>query len=195
MDSTFINLKRFVMKNVKLKYRPTELFSRKTLPFSIILIVLLGLASCTEEIWIMESPQTSNAYIALSWTEDEPDYVDAGTGAIPTIFYWNDYYHIHPGFYTLYYDGLYNDGFDFIEYAWEVDYDIYTNGGPYYDDNYFSIDLNPYGPYVGLDFKSSPTNQNFKVLEQNEKKIIILKEEKEYSLKVTYRKVEIRNRQ
>lgn len=183
------------MKTAKRKIRQSGLKINKPLPYTIILFILLGLSSCTEDIWIIESPQHSKAYLALTWTEDEPEYIDVGTNAIPDVFYWNDYYHIRPGFYSLYYDGLYSDGYDYIEYAWEVDYEIYTNDRYYDDDNYFSIDLNPNGPFVYLDYKTATVNQNFKILENTETKITILKEEKEYSMKVSYKKVDRRNQQ
>ncbi len=183
------------MKTAERKNRPSGLKKRKLLSYSILLITLLGLTSCSEDYWIIESPQRSIAYLALTWSEDEPDYIDVGTNAIPEVFYWNDYYHIHSGFYSLYYDGLYNDGYNYIEYAWEVEYEIYTNNGSYIEDNYFSIDLNPNGPLVYLDYKTTSINSNFKVLENSKSKIVILKEEKGYLLKITYNKVERRNQQ
>jgi len=134
------------MKAIDKKIRQNGLRTKRYLSYSIIFFVLFGFSSCTEDYWIIESPQPSNAYIALTWSEDEPDYIDAGNGA-------------------------------------------------YNDDNYFSIDLNPYGPYVDLDYKSSATNSNFNVLETSDSKIVILKQEEEYSLKVTYRKIERRNQQ
>jgi len=183
------------MKAIDKKIRQNGLRTKRYLSYSIIFFVLFGFSSCTEDYWIIESPQPSNAYIALTWSEDEPDYIDAGTGAIPEIFYWNDYYRIYPGSYTLYYDGIFNNGYEYIDYAWEVDYEIYTNNGTYNDDNYFSIDLNPYGPYVDQDYKSASLNSTFKVLETSDSKIVILKQGEEYSLKVTYRKVERQNQQ
>lgn len=183
------------MKNAENKFRQIKLKNKRPIYYSILLIILLGLNSCTEDVWIIERPQPSDAYLALTWSEDEPEYIDAGTAAIPEVFYWNDYYHVHPGFYTLYYDGIYNDGYDYVDYAWEVDYEIYTNNGVYSDDNYFTVDLNPYGPYVYEDYKSTTANISFKVLEKNESKIVILKEMKEYSLKITYKKVERRIKQ
>ncbi len=189
------------MKTIDKITRQNELKKIKLLPYSIFLIILIGFSSCTEDYWVIDG-RPGNAYIALSWTEDEPEYIDAGTGAIPHVFYWNDYYFIRPGIYYLYYDGIYNDGYGYIDYAWEVEYEIYTNPGEYgtafYDgrdgrDNYFTLDLNPYGPYVYIDYKSAPANANFKVLEEDETKIVILKEKEEYSLKITYRKTNRRN--
>ena len=190
------------MKNIEIKHKEKGLKINKLLPYSLLIIVLLGFSSCNEDYWVIDG-RPGDAYLALTWTEDEPDYIDAGTGAIPSVFYWNDYYHIYPGIYYLYYDGVYNDGYGYWDYAWEVEYEIYNNPGElgtiHYDgrdgrDNYFSIDMNPYGPYVYIDYKSAPIKSNFKVLEESDSKIVILKEEEAYSLKVTYTKTEKRNR-
>ncbi len=181
------------MKNFNTKNKQLSRETKKPLFFLIRLMLILGITSCSEDYWVIENPsQNSRAYIALTWSEDEPDYIDAGTSDIPEVFYWNDYYPIRPGYYTLYYDGIYNDGYNYIDYAWEVEYEIYTNGGVYTNDNYFSLDMNPYGPLVYEEYKSNTINSNFTILEQTEFKIVILKQEKEFSLKITYLKVERR---
>lgn len=170
----------------------TGLKKSKLLSYSIVLIALFGLSACNENYWVIED-RPSRAYLALTWSQDEPDYIDAGTGAIPEVFYWNDYYRIQPGIYSLYYDGIFNDGYDYIEYAWEVEYEIYTNQDFYNDDYYFTIDMNPYGPYVYEEYKSTPVSK-FKVLEQSESRIVILKEQKAFSLKISYTKTSKKER-
>ncbi len=184
------------MKTIHKNIREKSL--NKKLSVFVFLTSLFILSSCDIDVFV-EDGRPGDAYFALTWTEDEPDYVDAGTNAIPSVFYWNDYYYIRPGIYVLYYDGIYNDGYGYIDYAWEIEYEIYINPGEkgsiYYgdggdgEDNYFSLDCNPYGPYVYLDYKSSPAEQSFKVLEKTEDKIIIKKENTNYSLKATYTKV------
>lgn len=175
----------------------------KMLSVIVLLTSLFVLSSCEIDIFI-EDGHPGDAYIALTWSEDEPDYVDAGTYAIPEIFYWNDYYYIRPGVYVLYYDGMYNDGYGYFDYAWEIEYEIYINPGErgsvsYGDgrdgaDNYFSLDCNPYGPYVYLDYKSAPAKQDFSVVDETEDKIVIEKVNTDYTLKATYTKVAKRTR-
>merc|ERR1711916_249908 len=146
---------------------------------------------------------SGRAYLAFTWTEHEPEYFDPGTYAIPDVFYWDEYYRISPGLYTMYYDGAYYDRGNLIEYAWELDYEIYITPGergtPHYIgrdgvDNYFTLECNPYGPWMYQDFKSSEITPGLKVKEVSEEKIVIEKEMSNYTLKVTYKKVEKRKR-
>ncbi|MCP4551388.1 MAG: hypothetical protein GY834_04965 [Bacteroidetes bacterium] len=184
------------MNSVK-KYRE----NRKTRSFFILLILgLLTLGACHKEHIIIDGAP-GRAYLALTWTEIEPDYIDPGTFAIPDLFYWDEYYRITPGFYTMYYDGAYYDQGDYIEYAWEVDYEIWINygesGTTLYDgrdgaDTYFVVECNPYDPYVYLDLKSTQLNKEYTVLEEKEDLIIIQIVKGNYSIKLTYRKVEKR---
>ena len=181
-----------VGKNIREKYSKSSLFLRLGLLLSVVLY------SCEAHIFIEEEVFPGDAYIALSWTDDEPDYIDPGTNAIPNVFYWDDYYYINPGVYSLYYDGEFNNGSGFIEYAWEVEYEIYINWSDevdYYEDidNYFVLECNPLGPYVFMDYKSSKLNEDLKVLNESDTEIVVLKENKNYSLKATYKKVKKRS--
>lgn len=165
-------------------------------------ILLLMLASCEKDYWGYDGFD-GRAYLALSWTDSEPIYIEPGTNAIPSLFYWDEYYRINPGIYTMYYDGEFWDGYDWVEYAWEVDYEIWINfgeeGGLFYDgldgaDNYFVVECNPFGPDVYLDLKSKTINSDYEVLESSANKTSLLMEKEYFSMKVTYRKVEKRTK-
>ena len=176
---------------------------RKNKSFLLLLgIIALGLSACRQEVVIIDGAP-GRAYLAFTWTEHEPEYFDPGTYAIPDVFYWDEYYRISPGLYTMYYDGAYYDRGNLIEYAWELDYEIYITPGergtPHYIgrdgvDNYFTLECNPYGPWMYQDFKSSEITPGLKVKEVSEEKIVIEKEMSNYTLKVTYKKVEKRKR-
>jgi len=162
--------------------------------------LLLFLSSCQKEYWGYDGFD-GKAFIALSWTDSEPDYIDPGTNAIPSNFYWDDYYRIHPGIYTLYYDGVVGTRNGWVEYAWEVDYEIWINygepGSRFYDgmdglDNYFVLECNPYGPDIFLDLKSKSLNSNYKIISSTDDMKVVLTENEYFSMKATYRKVEKR---
>lgn len=170
--------------------------------FIILILGLFTLSSCHKEYIIIDGAP-GRAYLALIWTEMEPDYLDPGTFAIPDLFYWDEYYRISPGFYTMYYDGAYYDEGDFIEYAWEIDYEIYENPGEEGypnqigrngEDNYFTLECNPYGPWMYQDFKSSSLKSDSSIKLVSAEKIIIEKKKSNYTLKITYRKVAKRMR-
>ncbi len=163
-------------------------------------LILLFLSSCEKEYWGYDGFDGS-AYLALSWSEAEPDYIEPGTYAIPNLFYWDEYYRINPGIYTMYYDGEFWDGYGWLEYAWEVDYEIWVNygeeGSVFYDgrdgaDNYFVVECNPYGPYVFMDFKSKAVNPEYEVLQSSEDAISLLMKKENFNMKLSYRKVEKR---
>jgi len=141
-----------------------------------------------------------DAFLSLTWSNDRPDYLDAGTADIPAYFEWGRYYHVRSGFYTCYYEGYFWDYTHYATYAWEVDYEIWINYGvnsnhshPAYNgaDTYFELELNPYGPYVYHPYKSSEVEDvDFEVLEESADKIVILKKTEAFSMKITYKKRE-----
>ena len=166
----------------------------------IAVVLLLFLNSCQKEYWGYDGFD-GKAFIALSWTGAEPDYIDPGTNAIPSDFYWDEYYRIHPGIYTLYYDGMVGTSNGWVEYAWEVDYEIWINygeqGSRFYDgidglDNYFVLVCNPYGPDIFLDLKSKSLNSNYEIISSTDDMKVVLTKNEYFSMKATYRKVEKR---
>ena len=182
-----------IMKRLKNKFRKTT--SIAALMFA---IGGLFLTSCET---VGYDGLDGRSYLALTYTGDEPDYIDAGTGSIPEYFYWDEYYRARPGFYTMYYDGVFYKGFSLREYAWELDYEIYflegEPGGYGYNgsdapDTYFTIECNPYGPYYYEDSYKASLAEGTKVLSESEDKIVVEKTKGQYGMKVTYSKVEKR---
>lgn len=165
----------------------------------LVITVLFGLITSCE---IGSDGYDGRSYLALSYTLDEPDYIDAGTSSVPAIFYWNEYYRVQAGFYTFYYDGYYSEGFRVLDYAWEVDYEIYylegESGAYGYNgedapDAYFTIECNPFGPYVYEDYYKTAEIRDASVSEADAEKIVLLKEANRMGIKITYRKVDKRN--
>lgn len=190
---------------IQAKYSKNPAFGLKGINKIIVKLLFAGallifLSSCEKDYWGYDGFD-GRAYLALSWSDTEPDYIEPGTHAIPNRFYWDEFYRISPGIYTMYYDGEFWDGYGWLEYAWEVDFEIWINygeeGSLFYDgqdgaDNYFVVECNPYGPFVFMDLKSKAVNAKYEVLESSENTTSILMKEKHFSMKLTYRKVENR---
>ena len=161
------------------------------------------LSSCYTEPWYGHNGRPGNAFLSLSWIDAKPDYIDAGTGDIPPMFQYGQYYNAWPGFYTLYYEGRYWSGQAHAFYAWEVDYEIWKTtgepGGMYYDgangpDNYFTVECSPFGPWVyGPGYKTSELPDGYELKESSDEKIVIEKEGNDFGITITYRKVSPRN--
>jgi hypothetical protein len=144
-----------------------------------------------------------NAYLSLTWNESEPDYIDAGTGDIPPVFEWGKYYQAFPGYYTLYYEGNYWDGWYYSRYAWEMDYTIRTYpgepGGFGYNgadglDTWFTIECTPFGPYLYSDAPSykkeqTSTKKDISKIELNKTDSLVLIKNN-YQITVTFKKVQ-----
>lgn len=169
----------------KVESREVHLKERKTGLWTLILI--LSLTGC-EKAWHGHDGRPGDAYLSLAWQVAEPTYIDAGTGAIPPVFYWGEYYRIYPGHYYIYYEGRIWNGMYWSWYAWEVEYDIWLNAGEpgdwYYNgadgpDNFFTIECNPYGPFIYHDYKSTGEPDN---------EISVTKKADGYELRAIYRK-------
>lgn len=164
----------------------------------VILTIVLTSTSCEK----YHDGQPGRAFISLSWSNDEPDYIETGNSSIPVSFFYDDYYETNTGFYTLYYEGKVWNGTSYSKYAWEVDYEIWINPGEVSDgrsdgldglDNFFNIDLSPFGPYT-----SSYSARKSNTIKNNIKEIKpgvfqILQQSNEYHLKITYRNVTLKN--
>jgi len=169
--------------------------SQKSIQFSMIVLLLLGLTSC-QKAWHGRDGRSGDAYLSLAWQVAEPQYLDAGTGAIPAVFYWGEFYRIHPGVYSLYYEGRIWNGMYWAGYSWEVTYEIWEiqgeRGDWYYHgedgpDNFFTIECNPYGPFISNGYKSTEVN-SYKIEEQTDQRIVITKEMNGLGIKVAYQK-------
>jgi len=175
--------------------------SRLSATFLIGISLILSLSSC-QKAWMGRDGRPGNAFIALQWNEAEPTYIDAGTAAIPRMFYWDEFYKINPRVYQLYYEGSIWAGNGWANYSWQVDYEIWEvegeRGDWYYNgengpDNYFSIECNPYGPYVSNSYKNAPADKNWEIIEESENKIILLQKADGVNLKITYARVNPRS--
>ncbi len=130
-------------------------------------------------------------FVALAWDGVEPTYIDAGTAAIPAHFEYNSFYRITPGFYQLYYEGTdYYNGY-YRDYAWDMEYEIYVIEDEYayegYDDSYFTLELNPWGPEVFESVKSGKNEiSGYNVLEYSNKKVVLEKAVGSMGIKITY---------
>ena len=142
-----------------------------------------------------------DAYLSLEWEYEAPTYLDAGTSDIPSVFTWGRYYLTRPGFYNLYYEGELWDGYDIAYYAWEIDYEIWRNpgapgrlggiNGADGRDSYLTIILSPYGPFTDSMNKSL---SKYKVIEEGKDKIVVEQKAEEFSIRITYKKVEKRSK-
>ena len=174
---------------------------RKVKAAAMLMTVALLFSSCYKEPWYGHDGHPGRAQLSLAWIDDKPDYVNSGTPAIPEYFQWDRYYPANPGFYTMYYDGSLWNGYNWTYYAWEIDFEIWRAsgepGGLYYHgsdgpDTYFTIECSPYGPYLYEDMKITPVNPGYEVLQESEDEISILKSDKDFRMKITYRKVDRR---
>lgn len=142
---------------------------KKLLSF-LLLILSLSFTSCEKE-------ELIDNYFSLTWSMVEPDYVE--TDALPSTFYWNDYYYVSPGTYYLYYDGYFWDGWYWQYYDWEVEFTVYADYSDYNRDEYITIDCNPYGPYTDRS-----------MLKSTDKDIEITKRNGKYRIDIIYHRVD-----
>jgi hypothetical protein len=163
-------------------------------------LLILSLSAC-EKAWHGSDGRPGDAFIALTWQVEEPNYIDAGTGAIPPRFYYGQYYKINPGFYELYYEGSIWTGQFWGFYAWEVTYEIWEvpgeRGDWYYNgangpDNYFDIEMSPYGPYVYSSYKSGEMDSKYEIIEKSDDLVVIVQKGEGINMKATFKKVEPR---
>ena len=185
----------------QIKKSKDVLQARKSFKLIIGILFIIGFYSC-QKAWYGRDGRPGNAFIALQWNEAEPSYIDAGTQAIPRIFYWDEFYKINPGVYQIYYEGSVWAGNGWANYYWEVSYEIWEvegeRGDWYYNgedgpDNYFTIECNPYGPYVSNIYKEAPADTKWDILEESENKIIILQKAEGIQMKVSYTRVAARD--
>jgi hypothetical protein len=167
----------------------------------ITVLLLLSLAGC-QKAWHGQDGRPGDVYLSLNWEVAEPSYIDAGTGDIPPLFNWGQYYETFPGRYALYYEGRVWTEMGWGTYAWEVDYQMYEipgeAGGWYYNgqdgpDNYFMIECSPYGPYIENSYKSAEGNPTYEVLEKSDDKITLIQKGDGLELLITYKKMEVKN--
>lgn len=178
-----------------------EEVARKKVQKIVAVLLFLSLTAC-EKAWHGQDGAPGDAFLALTWQEAEPTYIDAGTGAIPPVFYWGEYYKVRPGIYNLYYEGDIWLGSGWARFAWEITYEIWVMPGErgdwYYNgangpDNFFTIECNPYGPYVGSTYKQTLIDGQDDEPYGVEDEIVISQKKEGWEMKVTYTRVEPRN--
>ncbi len=153
-----------------------------------------------------EYGQPGLAFVAFTWVEDEPEYIEIENEFIPPVFYWDWFYRVDPGHYYIYYEGVHSRRGRTNPYAWELEYEVWENPGkkgkhpwqigPDGPDAYFTIELSPFGPEVFYEEvypeKSAQLEDEPEIIMNNGDVIIIEKQSNNHSLRLTYRKVEPR---
>lgn len=165
-----------------------------------VVMILMGFGSTSCEYYGRDG-RPGKSYLAIDYRQSEPYYIEAGTKYIPEVFYWGEFYRVPAGFYLLYYEGEYYNGRSWVDYAWEVEYEIWENPGEYgspygvdgFDgaDAYFTIECAPNGPYVYVDeyYKAAKEDgsEGFELVSNTGEEIKIRKTSNEFTLEVTYR--------
>jgi hypothetical protein len=177
--------------------------------FFVLVLVLLSLSSCE----INFGPdygyngRDGDAYLALEYDDYEPAYLEVP--AFPERFTWGRYYYIEPGLYQMYYEIDYYRWGKEETAAWEVDYEIWVyegeRGGHGYDgmdapDTYFTLYCNINGAdlYEDDGWKSTEKRSNlpesYKLQESTANKKVYKVENENFGMKITYTKVEPKQR-
>lgn len=162
----------------------------------IIGLTIIFLTSCEEEHGF-----PGKAYLALTWYGYEPDYLDAGTTEIPETFYWDEFYRVTPGIYTLYYEISYKSWGVYKTKAFEMDYEIWEEPGEYETihhppidgrNTYFTLELTKNGPgiYEELTYKSAETGTNADENENTDNSGTITKLKDGFGIKIAWKEVE-----
>ena len=175
---------------------------RLTLAAILLLAVALLISSCEKGSY----GEHGLAFVAFTWVEDEPEYIEIENEFIPAVFYWDWFYRVDPGLYYIYYEGNHRRGGRIIPYAWELEYEVWENPGkkgkafwqPGDDgpDAYFTIELSPFGPEVIYEEvyheKSAvPVEEQEDIISDSEE-FIIEKQSNNYNLRLRYKRVEPR---
>ena len=166
-----------------------------------VLLISILFVSCNR---MGEDGDPGRAYMAISYYYIEPSLIDVGNTDIPQTFYYDEYYRVSSGWYTLYYEITYFEGIIKIIHAYEVDYEIWINMGERGDINYdgrdgantyFTIELYPDGPEIWEEegtYKSANVESNFNMPLEIGEEYMVLKTENAYNMKITYRRVDPR---
>ncbi len=181
------------------EFRKRDMMKGSWVKWFLLLLMAFFVTSCYVEPWYGRDGQPGRAYLSLTWIDTKPEYIDAGTGAIPPVFQYGKYYRAYPGFYTLYYDGHFWNGQAYAFYAWEVDYEIWAvagePGGMYHNgangpDNYFTVECSPFGPWVyGPGYKDEELPEGYELKENTGERVTIEKKGTDFGITITYKKV------
>ena len=168
--------------------------------FAVSLLMIFASISCEKG----EIGEPGLAFVAFTWVDHEPEYIEIANDFIPATFYWDWYYRVEPGIYYVYYEGIYRRS----PYAWELEYEVWENEGkrgkhawvkgPDGPDAYFTIELSPFGPEViyeevYLD-KSGAGFGNHTIIPEIGSSYVVEKQNKDYNLRLRYNRVEPRSK-
>ena len=173
--------------------------TRVTAVVLLLCITALTFTSCEKG----EEGDPGYAYVALTWKGNEPTYIEMHNNFIPSVFYWDWYYRVDPGIYNVYYEGHQRILGIRIPYAWELEYEVWENPGrrgkyvwekgPAGPDAYFTIELTPGGPEVFYEEvsadKSAASEAQPSPAYEDGDIIVVEKHNKDYSIRLTYKKV------
>ncbi len=166
----------------------------------IILTLSFSFLSCEKG----EYGQPGYAFVAFTWADAEPDYIEIANDFIPAVFYWNWFYRVDPGIYSVYYEGKHNRR----TYAWELEYEVWENEGKRAKyvwveptdgpDAYFTIELSPFGPEViyeevKVEKQGYVDDSESHFLEVGQEVILEMLHE-DYNLRLRYQRVEPRHK-
>ncbi len=165
----------------------------------LLLIPLSLLFSCEKG----DDPFPGLAFVAVSWTVVQPEYIEMDNPFMPEVFYWDWFYRVDPGVYYVYYEGNHRVGGKINPYAWELEYEIWEYEGKrarYFwqdDENgpdaYFTIVCTPFGPEVfhEKDYPEKTTYADGQVIPVpgTENEIIIEELSHNFGFRLRYRQV------
>ncbi len=165
----------------------------------LLLIPLSLLFSCQKG----DDPFPGLAFVAISYTVVEPEFIEMENPFIPELFYWDWFYRTDPGLYYIYYEGDRRVGGRSNPYAWEIEYEIWEYEGKrarYFwqegetgPDAYFTIVCSPYGPEVHheKDYPEKTTWDDDQIISApgTEKEIIIEELSHNFGFRMRYRQV------
>ena len=187
-----LHIKTFLKRN-------RIVFCRSVILVAIVITLSLSFTSCEKG----EYGQPGYAYVAFTWVDAEPDYIEIVNDYIPAVFFWNWFYRVDPGIYSVYYEGKHNRR----TYAWELEYEVWENDGKRAEfvwiepkdgpDAYFTVELSPFGPEVIYEEveveKQGYVDDSDDHPAEIGHEIILEKHQEEYSLRLRYKRVEPRH--
>ncbi len=139
------------------------------------------------------------AFFGLDWITDIPDYVWTNNQAIPTVFYYGEYYNTLPGTYNLYYEGQMIVDCCPVDYFWDVTFDIWVNAGTAGGcgfvgadglPSYLMIGMGPYGPSEARTNKAEVSdNERFDIISDTDDEIVMQHTNGDVNVRVTFKKL------
>ncbi|MEM7037399.1 MAG: hypothetical protein AAF570_10500, partial [Bacteroidota bacterium] len=138
------------------------------------------------------------AFFGLDWAAATPDYVWTNNQAIPQVFKYGTYYNSLPGSFQLYYEGAVMDGCCLVEYYWEVDFQVWINGGTTGGCGYAGIDglpsylmmqMGPNGPGEIRTNKMAKDGVTMEIVQDLPEEKVLLFTKGDINVKMTYKKL------